>query len=340
MKVVEDLQAYLHSEKKSFKERHIMWLEDYMKAYRDMEEKILVEEKVWGPEYTLQCFVDGKTVIGMPLVQDNKHAYEFDIGPETGGMGSYTGKGMLLPFITMEEYRRSLEIVKSMVDAVQRTTGERYRGFIAGQMMLTERGPTLIEMYSRLGDPEGVNVLALLETDIIKIFEAMIDGRLSKAKVRFSERATVVKAMAPKGYPDFKGLAKGHPVSVDEGIIERAGCELYWGSADLKDNGEIVTGGSRTLEILASGDDPHEASERIEKCLNLGPIKLLDGWGLFYRSDIGSREMVERRRALAERARRLYKYREERGILEKRVDWLPKVGKVDPVKALLDGLRG
>lgn len=340
VKVVEDLQAYLHSEKQSFKERHIMWLENYMKAYRDIEEKILVEEKVWGPEYTLQCFVDGKTVIGMPLVQDNKHAYEFDIGPETGGMGSYTGRGLLLPFITMEEYRRSLEIIKSMVDAVQRTTGQRYRGFIAGQMMLTEvEGPTLIEMYSRLGDPEGVNVLALLETDILEIFEAMVEGRLSKLKVRFSEKATVVKAIAPKGYPDFKNLSKNHPVSVDEGAIEKAGCELYWGSADLRDDGQVVTGGSRTLEILAFGENAPEASERIEECLKCRPIRFLDGWGFFYRSDIGSEEMIARRKALAERARRLYKYRESRGILERRMDWLPKVGKVDPVKMLLDSLR-
>ena len=340
VKVVEDIQAYLHSEKQSFKERHIMWLENYMKTYRDIEEKILVEEKVWGPEYTLQCFVDGKTVVGMPLVQDNKHAYEFDIGPETGGMGSYTGSGPLLPFITMEEYQRSLEIVKSMVNAIQKTTGDKYRGFIAGQMMLTEiEGPTLIEMYSRLGDPEGVNVLALLETDIIEIFEAMIDERLSKVKVRFSEKATVVKAVAPKGYPDFKSLAKNHPISVDEGVIEKAGCELYWGSANLKESGEIVTGGSRTLELLALGENPPEASERIERCLEQKPIEFLDGWGFFYRSDIGSKEMIMRRRVLAERVRRLYKYREGRGILGKRLDWLPKVGKIDPVKTLLDNLR-
>lgn len=340
VKVVEDLQAYLHSEKQSFKERHIMWLENYMGTYRDIEEKILVEEKVWGPEYTLQCFVDGKTVVGMPLVQDNKHAHEFDIGPETGGMGSYTGSNLLLPFVTMGEYQRSLEIVKSMVDAVQKATGDRYKGFIAGQMMLTEiEGPTLIEMYSRLGDPEGVNVLALLETDIVEIFEAMIDGRLSKLKIRFSEKATVVKAIAPKGYPDFKSLAKNHPIGVDESVIEKAGCELYWGSANLKDNGEIVTGGSRALEILALGEDPPEASKRIERCLKLKPIKFLDEWGFFYRSDIGSEEMIVRRKALAERARRLYKYRERRGILGKRVDWLPKIGKVDPVKMLLDNLR-
>lgn len=341
VKVVEDLQAYLHKDKQAFKERHLEWVEKYVEGFGDIEEKILVEEKVWGPEYTLQCFVDGRTVVGMPLVQDNKNAYEFDIGPETGGMGSYTGSGMLLPFITEEEYKRSLEIVKEMVYAIQRVSGTKYHGFIAGQMMLTEvEGPTLIEMYSRLGDPEGVNVLALLETDIIEIFEGIIGEKLAKVKVKFSNMASVVKAIAPKGYPDFKELAKNHPIRVDEDAIKSSGCKLYWGSAHLREGGEVVTGGSRTLEILGLGEDIVEASEKVEECISRGPIRFLDGWSYFYRSDIGSETMVSKRAKLAERVRRLYKYREERGILGKRVDWLPKIGKVDPTNLLFKELKG
>jgi phosphoribosylamine--glycine ligase len=335
VKVIEDVQIYLHSEKSRFKQRHMRWLEDYMSGYTDIEDKILVEERVWGPEYTLQCFVDGRTVIGMPLVQDNKHAHEYDIGPETGGMGSYTGKGFLLPFITHEEYERSLGIVKSMIDAAQRETGERYHGFVAGQMMLTEiEGPTLIEMYSRLGDPEGVNVLAMLETDIIDIFDAIIDERLSAVKIEFSEAATVVKAIAPKGYPDFRDLARDHPVEVNEDLVEKFGCKLYWGSAHLDDSGQISTRGSRAVELLAFGDTPQEASRKIEDCLAGGVARLLDRWGLFHRSDIGSEEMIRKRVEIAERVRRLYTYRERMGILGKRVDWIPRIGKIDPVKEL------
>ena len=341
VKVVEDAQIYLHSEKSQFKQRHMRWLENYMSGYTDIEDKILVEEKVWGPEYTLQCFVDGRTVVGMPLVQDNKHAHEYDIGPETGGMGSYTGKGFTLPFMTWEEYERSLKIVRSMVEAVQRETGERYHGFIAGQMMLTEiEGPTMIEMYSRLGDPEGVNVLAMLETDLVDIFEAIIDERLASLKIRFSEVATVVKAVAPKGYPDFRDLAKNHPAAVDERIVEKSGCKLYWGSAHLDDSGQITTRGSRLLELLALGETPQEASQKIEDCLAKGAVKLLDGWGLFHRSDIGSEEMLRKRTEVAERVRRLYTYRERRGILGKRIDWIPKIGKLDPVRELIKELTG
>ena len=332
VKIIEDMQLYLHQDKEKFKERHVKWLEEYMGKYSDIEEKILLEEKVWGPEYTIQAFADGKSVIGMPLVQDNKNAYDFDIGPETGGMGSYTGHGLLLPFITIEEYNQSLEIVRDVVDAIQKITGEHYHGFIAGQMMLTEvNGPTLIEVYSRLGDPEGVNAMALLKTDIIEIFEAIINEHLSSMKIEFSDDATVVKALAPKGYPDFRQVAKNHSVYVDEDLIASAGCKLYWGSAHLEDD-NIFTSGSRLLEILSFGDGSNEASEKIEKCLSLKPVRLLDGWGLFHRKDIGSEEMVSRRTILAERVRHLYKYRREKGILGKRVDWIPKIGKINPAE--------
>ncbi|MEM1619605.1 MAG: phosphoribosylamine--glycine ligase [Fervidicoccaceae archaeon] len=331
VKVIEDSQVYLREEKRDFKRRHVEWLEKYVELYGDIEEKILVEEKVWGPEYTLQCATDGRTVLGMPLVQDNKHAHDFDIGPETGGMGSYTGRGMLLPFITIEEYERSLEIVRRMVEAIQRETGELYKGFVAGQMMLTEiEGPTLIEMYSRLGDPEALNVLVTMETDFLDLLEAIVDGRLASLKLEFSEEATVVKAVAPKGYPDFKEIARGHPIAVNEEELRSRGCRVYWGSVHLFDDGSMMTGGSRAVELLASAATPQEASRLLDECLETGAVKLLDGWGLFYRRDIGSEEMVARRTRLAERARALYKYREKRGLLGRRVDWIPKVGKVDP----------
>ncbi|MEM2883298.1 MAG: hypothetical protein QXY08_01795, partial [Nitrososphaerales archaeon] len=180
VKVVEDRQIYLHEEKQKFKSKHVSWLEGYMRGYGDIEDKILVEENVWGPEYTLQCFTDGITVLGMPMVQDNKNAHEFDIGTETGGMGSISGPGMCLPFLTMREYEDSIRIIGKMVSAIQDKTGKRYHGVVAGQMMLTEvEGPTIIEMYSRLGDPEALNVLHTLKTDLVEVCLAIIDERLS-----------------------------------------------------------------------------------------------------------------------------------------------------------------
>jgi len=338
VKVVEDRQIYLHDEKQRFKSKHVGWLEGYMRGYGDIEDKILVEENVWGPEYTLQCFTDGKTVLGMPMVQDNKNAHEFDIGTETGGMGSISGPDMSLPFLTVSEYKDSLRIVEKMVSAIQDKTGKRYHGVVAGQMMLTEvEGPTIIEMYSRLGDPEALNVLHTLKNDLVDVCLAIIDERLNSVRLEFEKKAVVVKAIAPKGYPDNRRLAMGHPVEVDESIITKHDCELFWASCNLQEDGRIVSAGSRLVEILASGETLPVASAQIEKVISA--VKLTDGWGLFHRSDVGSEELLKRRAELSEKVRRLYQYRVEKGTVGKRVDWLPGVGKVDPVKILKEGLR-
>jgi phosphoribosylamine--glycine ligase len=311
-----------------------------MAAYSDIEDKILVEEKAWGPEYSLQCFTDGKTVLGTPLVQDNKSAHEFDSGPETGGMGSISGPDMTLPFITMEEYDKSLKIVEGIVAAVQKKTGKSYHGMVGGQMMLTENeGPTIIEMYSRLGDPEAINMLAMLKTDIIDVFQAIVERRLSKLKLEFtSEDAVVVKVVAPNGYPEKRDKAKGRPVQVFETNIKRNGCYLFWGSADLQEDNQVVTGGSRLLSLMAMDHTLPPASARIEKTAS--SIQLTDGWGLYHRSDIGSEQLLARRLDAAERVRRLYKYREEHGILGRRMEWVPKVGRIDPSQLLLAEMHG
>jgi len=340
VKLIEDRLAYLHDDKECFKEAYFDSLQTNMATYSDIEDKILVEEKAWGPEYSLQCFTDGKTVLGTPLVQDNKSAHEFDSGPETGGMGSISGPDLALPFITRDEYYRSLKIVEGIVEAIQKKTGKPYRGMVGGQMMLTENeGPTIIEMYSRLGDPEALNILAMLKTDIIDILQAIVERRLSKLKLEFTnEDAVVVKVVSPNGYPEKKEKAKGHPVQVFETNIKRNGCYLFWGSADLQDNGQVVTGGSRLLALMAMDHTFPPASARIEKTMS--SAQLTDGWELYHRSDIGSEQLLAKRRDSAERVRRLYQYREEHGSLGRRMEWIPRVGRVDPSQLLLKEMHG
>lgn len=339
VKLIEDRHVYLHDEKSKFKEAYFDSLQSNMAPYSDIDDKILIEEKAWGPEYSLQCFTDGKTVLGTPLVQDNKSAHEFDNGPETGGMGSISGPEITLPFITREEYDKSLRIVEGVVETVQKKTGKAYRGMVGGQMMLTENeGPTVIEMYSRLGDPEAINMLAMLRTDIIDIFQAIVERRLSKINLEFtSEDAVVVKVIAPNGYPEKRDIAKGHPVQVFETNIKRTGCQLFWGSADLQDDQQVVTGGSRLLALMAMDHTIPPASDRIEKTVS--SIQLTDGWGLYHRSDIGTEKLVAKRQELAERVRRMYKFREKNGTLGQRVDWVPKTGRVDASQLLLNEIR-
>lgn len=335
VKVIEDFQVYLQREKREVKMDHAKEiLEKHMGAYDDVEYKLLIEERVWGPEYTVQCFVDGRTVLPLPAVQDYKHAFDGDLGPETGGMGSICcGLNLKLgvdeeaSMLTEEEYWKSVEIVKEMVLAIQNETGELYRGVVAGQMMLTPIwGPTIIEMYSRLGDPEGVNALFILKTDIVEIVEAVIDGRLSKLKLEFDDKATVVKAVAPEGYPNQRSLAKGHPIRVDEEAVRRVGGYVYWGSVDARD-GQMLTGGSRAVEILGVADDLPTASSIAERGVQC--VKLLDEWSMFHRRDIGSKKTFMLRVELGELARRIYKYRGEKGLLGKRMFWVPGKGLIE-----------
>ncbi len=330
VKVIADLQVYLSKEKQEVKSKHAQVIhEKHMAEYTDIEDRILIEERVEGPEYTLQTFTDGRTVRPLPLVQDNKNAFEMDIGPETGGMGSIAGPGLTLPFITEDEFERSVEIVRRVVEAIWKETGVRYKGVISGQMMLTALwGPTIIEFYSRLGDPEACNVLPILKTDLLEVAEAIVKESLHKVKLEFEEGvATVVKAVAPQGYPDHRDLAKGHPVQVDEEAIRRKGCIIYYGSVNQNLDGSLVTGGSRVAEIVAKSKTIPEAGEIAEECVPY--VKLLDGWKTFHRSDIGSETLLKRRMEQAELIRDIYRYRMSKGLVGKVIDWIPGRGKIE-----------
>jgi len=330
VKVIADVQAYLSDEKKAVKEKHAQAVfEEHMKPYDDIEDRILIEERVEGPEYTAQCFTDGNIVEVMPLVQDAKHAFEEDIGPETGGMGCISGKDGVLPFITAEEKEGSIKIVQQLINAVEKEVGEKYKGIVAGQMMLTDAwGPTIIECYSRFGDPEGTSVLPLLKTDLVEISEAIIGEKLHKINFEWEDRATVVKCIAPKGYPRRRNLAKDHPIAVDIKEIENLGGRVYFGSVS-EENGQLLTKGSRAVEIWTDGENIVEASRKAESCIPY--VKTLDGWGLFHRKDIGSPELLKKRIELGELQRECFKYRKAKGLVGRRIDWIPGKGKLEYV---------
>jgi phosphoribosylamine---glycine ligase len=325
VKVIGDTEEYLSMEKKRIEIDHTSQIFDqYMKDYSDVEDKVLFEEKAFGPEYTVQTFTDGRTTLAMPMVQDNKQAYEMDTGPMTGGMGSISNKEAILPFLREDEYKDSVKIIERVTKAIEKENKQRYRGIISGQMMLTANGPTVIEFYSRLGDPEAVNVLSTLNTDLIDIAEAIASEKLHKIRLEFEEKATVVKCVAPKGYPDARNLAKGHPVSVDEEAIKGIGCKVLYGSIDLKPEGVMTTAGSRLCEILAMAKTIPEASRLAEKAV--AEVKLLDGWKLYHRPDIGSERLLQSKIEQANLVRSINQYRRNTGTICEETKWIPGRG--------------
>ena len=242
--------------------------------------RVLVEERTDGVEFTFQVFSDGKRVLPMPLAQDYPHAYENDEGPITGGMGSYSCSNHLLPFVTTEDYERAFETLKATIRAM-RKNGTPYRGILYGQFMLSREGPVIIEYNARFGDPEAINVLPLLKTPLPEIAAGIVDGSLKKAE--FEEKATVVKYLAPKGYPT--NPVRGLRLEIDGEVIRNAGARLYYASLDEN----LTMLGSRALAVVGIADTLEEAEEIASR-----GIKGIHG-EFFYRRDVGTRESIERR---------------------------------------------
>ncbi|MDP6600005.1 MAG: phosphoribosylamine--glycine ligase, partial [Candidatus Woesearchaeota archaeon] len=156
---------------------------DYCKEVLETHESVIVEEKLDGEEFSLQCLTDGKAVIMTPPVQDHKRAYENDVGPNTGGMGSYSSENHLLPFLKKEHVDAALEITRKVADAIHEETSEYYKGVMYGGFILTKEGVKLIEYNARFGDPEAMNVLPLLKTDFASICQSIIVQELDRVKV-------------------------------------------------------------------------------------------------------------------------------------------------------------
>lgn len=326
VKVLRDTQAYLSRDRAAVKRTYVEKLYTEMERYRDIDYKILVEQRVEGVEYTVQVVTDGSYVLPLPAVQDHPHAYSYDIGPETGGMGSILGPGVVLPFLTIDEYKKSVEIVKQVLDALSKEVGESFIGAFAGQMMLTGLwGPTVIEFYSRFGDPEISNLIPVITSDFLEVLERAAVGKLAGAGLNIEmDMVSVVKAVAPAGYPDDRAAASNHRVAVDEASIRKVGCEVLYASIELRSDGVLYTKGSRIVEIVCGGRDYEDAYRKAERAVQY--VEILDGWPQFYRSDIGSPELVRERCRVAERMRRVYTSRAKRGMLGQMLVWVPGEG--------------
>lgn len=246
---------------------------------------VILEERAIGEEFTQMVFCDGRTISPMPLVQDHKRAYEGDVGPNTGGMGSYTDADHLLPFVTASERKAALAILQDIVDAMAEE-GCPYHGPMYGQFMLTVNGPKIIEINARFGDPEAMNVLPILDSNFVDICYRMATGTLDD-DIRFAKKATVCKYVVPKGY----GVKSetGKDISVDEEGIRKCGAAVFYANVDMKD-GRLVTMSSRSVGIVGIADSIERAERNCEDAL-----AFVKSDSVFVRHDIGKRELLQRR---------------------------------------------
>jgi phosphoribosylamine--glycine ligase len=244
----------------------------------------VIEEKLEGEEFSLLSFTDGTTLRHMPAVQDHKRAFNGDRGPNTGGMGSYTNTNGGLPFLTPADIATARHTNEHVIAALHRDLNEPYRGILYGGFMATRNGVRLIEYNARFGDPECLNLLSLLESDLVAICRAIVSSTLYSLDVRFTPAATVCKYLVPEGYPDHP--RKGDRVPVPATLPPAT--TVYLGSVDMQDN-TLLSAGSRTLAVVSRGSSLSEAESLCELVLDgiRGPF--------FHRSDIGTSALIARR---------------------------------------------
>ena len=253
----------------------------YCQSLVDRGGKFIIEEKLIGQEFSLMSFCDGNSLKHMPAVQDHKRAYEGDIGPNTGGMGTYSDANHSLPFLNEEDINMAHSINVSTAKALKDKFGEGYKGVLYGGFISTANGVKLIEYNARLGDPEAMNVLPLLDSCFIDICNGIVDGNLSHVDVQFKAKATVCKYAVPQGYPD--NPIRGIPIEISD--VQNPE-QLFYASVDIKD-GQLILAGSRAVAAVGIADNISSAEEIAEK--NISAIK----GPVFHRTDIGTNKLIQ-----------------------------------------------
>ena len=214
------------------------------KKFGESGSTVVIEECMTGPEVTVLAFTDGKTVVPMPASQDHKRAYDGNQGPNTGGMGAISPP----PQYTPELAQRCMEeIFQPTIDAL-RAEGRPFQGVLYFGLMLTPSGPKVVEYNARFGDPECQVVLSLLDTDLMDILQACVDGTLDRLQIRWKDEAGCIVVLASGGYPlDYK---KGYPISG----LDEAGqtAMVFHAGTKLGPGGEYLTNGGRVLGVTAT----------------------------------------------------------------------------------------
>lgn len=242
----------------------------------------VLEEKLIGEEFSLMSFCDGEHVVHMPAVQDHKRAFEGDKGPNTGGMGSYSDSNHALPFLTDQDTSFAQQTNEQVAKALKDKFGEGYQGILYGGFMATKDGVKLIEYNARFGDPECMNVLAVLNTDFIEICRGIVEKNLASVHVEFASLATVCKYAVPEGYPDEP--VKNQKIDISEVSEEM----LFLRSVEEREDG-LYEMGSRTAAVLALAPTIAEAEQKAE-----AEIQKIKG-PLFHRRDIGTPDMIRQK---------------------------------------------
>ncbi|MDP2106615.1 MAG: phosphoribosylamine--glycine ligase, partial [Desulfobulbaceae bacterium] len=248
------------------------------RTFGEAGSRVIVEEFLPGEEASFLAFTDGTTVLPLPTSQDHKAVFDGDKGPNTGGMGAYSPA----PVVTEAIHRQVMDMVMIPTVKAMEAEGRPYKGILYAGLMINHGVAKVLEFNCRFGDPEAQPLLMRLETDLVDIVEAILDGRLNQVDLVIDPQPTVCVVMASGGYPG--PYEKGRVIAGLESAFHSDVMVFHAGTA-FRD-GDIVTAGGRVLGITAKGRDLEEAIG-----LAYGAVARITWDGAYYRNDIGQKAL-------------------------------------------------
>ena len=239
--------------------------------------RVLIEECMFGREVTVLCFCDGKTIVPMRASQDHKRVYDNDQGPNTGGMGAFSPS----PLYTEEIAKQAMDTILVPTLNAMNAEGFTFKGVLYVGLMLTEKGPKVVEYNARFGDPETQVVLPLLDSDLMEIMMAVRNQTLADLDIQWKDQSAACIVLASGGYP---GKYEGGKVITGMDEAEETGATVYHAGTKMTEEG-FVTAGGRVLGVTALGDTLKAAVDSA-----YAAAKKIHFDGAHMRSDIGSKD--------------------------------------------------
>ena len=248
------------------------------RIFGDAGSQVVIEERLTGPEVSLMAFTDGQTILAMLPAQDHKRLLDGDLGPNTGGMGAYAPAPIFSPELLAESLA---SVLQPAVDGL-RAEGMPFVGVLYAGLMLTPRGIRTLEFNCRFGDPETQVVLPLLETDLLDVLEACVDGRLVETRLEWRSGACACVILASRGYPEKAENGKVIQIGPHQ---PNSAC--FQAGTRFDQQGQVVTAGGRVLGITAWDQNLKQAVAAVYR--RIGPTNFE---GMQFRSDIAGRGLA------------------------------------------------
>lgn len=245
------------------------------KRFKSAGSKVVIEEFLKGREVSVLCFTDGKTIVPMISSQDHKRVFDEDKGGNTGGMGTFAPSPFYTKTLSDKAYTQIILPTMNALSAENR----KFKGVLYFGLMIDGEDIKVLEYNARFGDPETQVILPLLKTDLVEIFNAIIDERLNEINIEWEKSSCVCVILASEGYPEQAVISK--KINIDNRLSE-TDIMLFHAGTKFNENNDMITSGGRVIGVTAKADSLENARDKV-----YNNIKSIHFDGMHYRKDIG-----------------------------------------------------